>query len=121
MIYFYISGLEINEGESVTLTCPKPSRRLPIVWDGPPRFQHYTRGLTVSLDLTADQRSRISLSGDHANGYYNLRIESIRKSDSGKYRCKTGSRVIRGINVKVKTQGKLHCCFRHLNFFLRKK
>ncbi|XP_053394147.1 laminin subunit alpha-2-like isoform X2 [Mercenaria mercenaria] len=99
-----ITGLEVNEGEPVTLTCPKPSRRLPIVWQGPQGFQQYTRGLTVSLDLSADQRSRISLSGDHANGYYNLHIESIRKSDSGKYRCKTGSRVIRGINVKVKTQ-----------------
>lgn len=102
---FSFSGLEVNEGEPVTLTCPKPSRRLPIVWQGPPDFRQYTQGLTVNLDLSADQRSRISLRGDHANGYYNLHIESIRKSDSGKYRCKTGSRVIRGINVKVKTQG----------------
>lgn len=97
--------MEVNEGETVTLTCPKPSRRLPIVWQGPPDFRQYTQGLTVDLDLSADQRSRISLSGDHADGYYNLHIESIRKSDSGKYRCKTGSRIIRGINVKVKTQG----------------
>lgn len=95
----------MNEGESVTLTCPRRSRALPIIWQGPPHFQQFTRGLIVNLDLSADQRSRFSLSGDHDNGYYNLAIANIRKSDSGKYRCRIGSRTIRSIHVKVKTQG----------------
>lgn len=99
------SGLEVNEGESVTLTCPRPSDRLQVIWQGPPNFTQYSKGLTVSLDLSADQRSRFSVTGDHGNGYYNLQIESIRKSDSGIYKCKIGSRVIRDINVEVKTQG----------------
>ena len=101
-----ISGLEINEGETLTLTCPRPSQRLPVVWQGPPSYREYTRGLSVALDLTADQRSRISLSGDHSNGYYNLQIENIQKADSGEYRCRIGSREIRSIKVIVKTQGK---------------
>ena len=62
--------------------------------------------LTLWGDLTADQRSRISLSGDHSNGYYNLQIENIQKADSGEYRCRIGSREIRSIKVIVKTQGK---------------
>ncbi|KAL4235537.1 Laminin Domain II [Mactra antiquata] len=100
----FVIGLEVNEGETVTLTCPRRSRGLPIVWQGPPNFQQYTRGLIVNVDLPADQRSRVSLSGNHNEGYYNLHIDRIKKSDSGRYRCRIGSRTIRSINVKVKTQ-----------------
>lgn len=103
---FLFSGLDINEGEILTLTCPRPSQRLPIVWEGPPGFSEYTRGLSVALDLSADLRSRVSVTGDHAGGYYNLKVDNIKKSDSGEYRCLIGSREIRTIKVVVKTQGK---------------
>jgi len=101
----YIAGLELNEGETLSLTCPRGSRRREVVWEGPPDFTEYTRDLMVEIGLPADLRSRISLSGDHDNGFYNLQIGSARQSDSGKYRCKIGSRVIRSVTVKVKSQG----------------
>lgn len=102
----FITGLEATEGESLTLTCPRPSTSpsLPVVWQGPERFRQYTSGLEVSVGLPADQRSRLSLSGDHSNGYYNLQIASVQKSDSGTYRCLIGNRVVRKIKLNVKTQ-----------------
>lgn len=103
--FIVLSGLEIDEGQTLTLTCPRASRRLPVVWQGPPGFTEYTNGLSVALDLSADQRSRISVVVDRDNGYYNLQIEQIQESDSGEYRCKIGSREIRTIKVDVKTQG----------------
>ncbi|XP_052775570.1 laminin subunit alpha-2-like [Mya arenaria] len=99
-----IKGLEINEGETLSLTCPRASRRLPVVWRGPPNLARYTRGLIVDIDLPAELRSRISLNGDHGSGLYNLQIDDARKSDSGEYRCKIGSREIRTVTVRVKTQ-----------------
>ena len=105
--FHFISALEALEGETLTLTCPRPSTSpgLPVVWQGPPSFQQYTRGLDVSIQLASELRARLSLSGDHSNGYYNLNIESVKKSDSGTYRCLIGSRVVRKIRLDIKTQG----------------
>ncbi|KAH3720996.1 hypothetical protein DPMN_063908 [Dreissena polymorpha] len=98
-------GLDINEGETLTLTCPRPSQTLPVVWLGPPNFSRYSRGLLIDIDLPAELRDRLLVTGDHGNGYYNLQVGNIRKADSGDYMCKIGSREIRSVNVQVKTQG----------------
>ena len=100
-----VLGLDAIEGEVVTLTCPKRSRTLPVVWEGPPDFAHFTKGRDVDLRLPAEIRSRVSVIGDHDLGYYNLQIDNVKKSDTGIYRCLVGSRMQRQIRVLIQTEG----------------
>lgn len=86
-------------GSTVELKCPftaKPSNNL--MWTyiiGSQTARFTENSLINNITLSPTVYRRLSVSGNHGNGEYHLKIANIRKSDEGIYECSVSMNILR--------------------------
>ncbi|CAC5357888.1 DSCAM [Mytilus coruscus] len=85
----YISDLNrseilfVSHSANFTINCPFQSvNNSTVLWSGPPDLTTYSDKSTVNSEVKG-----VGISGDSANGEYNLIIYSFKESNEGSYQC----------------------------------
>lgn len=77
--------LYVKKGSAITLECPYHSVAIPVQWRGPTNLTVISDGNNIKDTL--QHFNRLTITGQHEIGEYNLQVIDFNAADQGLYRC----------------------------------